>query len=120
MINLRIAFKLVALLLVSAGMYLFARVTTVLLHLYQRLRGRVPGSGRWRSRLFRVWARSLGRVLGMQADVSGAPPDPPFILVANHLSYVDVILLGSHLPCVFVAKAEVASWPRRCSTLWQP
>jgi 1-acyl-sn-glycerol-3-phosphate acyltransferase len=110
-INLRIAFKIVALVSVSMGLYLFARVTTPLLSIGRRLRGASPRTGAWRTRLFRIWARSLARVLGMQSEVRGTPPDPPFILVANHLSYVDVILLGSCLPCVFVAKADLASWP---------
>ena len=111
MTPLRIAFKLVALVLVSATLYLLAQATTLPLRAYRRLRGAGPCAGRWRTRLFQVWARSIGRVLGMRAEVRGVPPEPPFILVANHLSYVDVILLGSHLPCVFVAKSEVASWP---------
>ncbi len=102
---------LVALVSVSASLYAFARVTTLPADAYCRLRGARPRTGRWRTRLFSVWARSLVRVLGMQPEVRGTPPDPPFILVANHLSYVDVILLGSYLPCVFVARSDVASWP---------
>ena len=73
---------------------------------------RTPGrQERWRVRMLGVGARGLSRVLGMQVDVRGVPPRPPFILVTNHLSYVDVILIGSQLPCVFVAKAEIAGWP---------
>ncbi len=33
------------------------------------------------------------------------------LLVCNHLSYLDVIVLSSIRPCVFVAKRDVAAWP---------
>jgi 1-acyl-sn-glycerol-3-phosphate acyltransferase len=110
-IILRIVAKLVAVALVSASMYLYLRVTASLLGAGQRLRGSRPSTGRWRGRIFRRWARCVARLVGMDAEVHGTPPQPPFILVANHLSYVDVILLGSTLDCVFVAKAEIADWP---------
>jgi 1-acyl-sn-glycerol-3-phosphate acyltransferase len=33
------------------------------------------------------------------------------LLVGNHLSYLDIIVLSSIRPCVFVAKRDVAAWP---------
>lgn len=59
----------------------------------------------------RVWARAAARVIGMRVRVHGAPPEPPALLVANHLGYVDVIALWSVASGVFVAKAEVGGWP---------
>ena len=35
----------------------------------------------------------------------------PELIVANHLTYFDVLAFGSAFPCVFVAKREVRSWP---------
>lgn len=64
-----------------------------------------------RRRVLRRWARGAAWLLGMRVEVSGIPPEPPFLLVANHLSYVDVILLGGHAPGLFVAKREVRGWP---------
>ena len=67
---------------------------------------------RWRLSSFRRWARGACRLLGMRRRVEGTPPfTTPFILVTNHLSYVDVILLASVVPGVFIAKREVRSWP---------
>ena len=66
---------------------------------------------RWQNRMVRSWARSVARCLGMHMHVDGAPPQAPFMLVANHLSYVDVILLLCHVDAAFVAKSEVLSWP---------
>ena len=71
-----------------------------------------PRSRRWfRERLFRATARSLLALLRAEVRVSGPVPEPPFLLVTNHLSYVDVLVLASRLPVRFVAKAEVRRWP---------
>src|SRR5712691_9653341 len=65
----------------------------------------------WQNRNFRGWARTSARVMAMTINVRNEPPSAPFLLVSNHLSYVDVIVLGSQANCAFVAKSEVASWP---------
>lgn len=33
------------------------------------------------------------------------------LIVSNHLSYLDILTLSAIVPCVFVSKAEVESWP---------
>jgi len=65
----------------------------------------------WRSRLLRRWALGSARVLGLDLTVHGVPPEGGELVVANHLSYVDVVVLASQLRCAFVAKAEVSEWP---------
>lgn len=67
--------------------------------------------GRWRGRFLRTWSRAFLRVLGVRVAWRGPAPDPPFLLAANHLSYLDILVLSSRLPTTFVAKAEIASWP---------
>src|SRR4051794_14189975 len=66
---------------------------------------------RFRERLFRGTCRALLRLLRAEVRVVGPPPSPPFLLAANHLSYVDVLVLASRMPMRFVAKAEVRRWP---------
>ncbi|HEV2764486.1 MAG TPA: lysophospholipid acyltransferase family protein [Pyrinomonadaceae bacterium] len=79
---------------------------------------------RRRGLVFRAWARAAAVLLGMRLGVSGAAPRPPFLLVVNHLGYVDVLALAASCECVFVAKEEVASWPvvgrlcRRAGTIF--
>lgn len=70
--------------------------------------GRLPA---WRAAVQRFWSRGLCRILGLRLSVVGAPPRGSFLLVSNHLSYLDVIVLGGLMPCAFVAKAEIARWP---------
>ena len=64
-----------------------------------------------RRRVFGTWARGVERLLGIEVELQGPIPTPPFILVANHLSYLDIVLLASRLNAVFVAKREVRGWP---------
>jgi 1-acyl-sn-glycerol-3-phosphate acyltransferase len=54
--------------------------------------------------------RRAQRVLAMRIDIAGSFPASGLI-VANHLSYVDVLVLSAIRPVAFVAKAEVENWP---------
>lgn len=58
-----------------------------------------------------MWGRSTARILSIKIDVTGKPPEPPFFMVTNHLSYIDIIVLFATLKTTFVAKAEVSNWP---------
>ena len=76
-------------------------------------------SGRWSEAILRTWARCGAWTLGMRVQVVGKPPESPYLLVSNHLSYVDVLVLGSQLGCIFVARGDVEGWPlfgRLCRT----
>lgn len=67
--------------------------------------------GRWQGRAFHAWGAALMPLLGVRVDWQGPVPATPFLLVSNHLSYLDIMVLGSRLPAAFIAKAEVARWP---------
>jgi len=56
------------------------------------------------------WSRIARRVLGLRLDQRGFTPVSG-IIVANHTSLLDAILLAAVRPCVFVAGAEVRRWP---------
>jgi lyso-ornithine lipid O-acyltransferase len=56
------------------------------------------------------WSRFACRVLGIRVSTRGSMPRSG-LLVCNHLSYLDVIVLSSIQPCVFVAKRDIAAWP---------
>lgn len=66
---------------------------------------------RWRRAMVKTWAGGVAWTIGMRIEARGPAPAPPFIMVTNHLSYMDVILLASDLGCCFVAKRELRSWP---------
>jgi len=56
------------------------------------------------------WCRFACRVLGIRIRTHGSVPSSG-LLVSNHLSYLDIVVLSSIRPCVFVAKQDVARWP---------
>lgn len=65
----------------------------------------------WRNWGFRNWAKAMLVALGINLNVEGISPATPCLLVANHLSYLDIVILAARFDCVFVAKSEVAHWP---------
>jgi len=56
--------------------------------------------------------RTLCRLLRIRVRVNGEPVRArPVLFVSNHVSWVDIVVIGSIAPVAFVAKREVASWP---------
>lgn len=74
----------------------------------RRMRG--PLSVSDRATWLQHHARRVLRVLQVRLRTDGPVPGPGF-LVANHLSYLDILVLAAVTPCVFVAKREVRGWP---------
>lgn len=62
-------------------------------------------------RAMRWLCRAALRVLDVRVAVRGAWPREPALLLANHLSWLDIVVVLSHVPCTFVAKREVLTWP---------
>jgi lyso-ornithine lipid O-acyltransferase len=68
--------------------------------------GRVPP---W---LKRAWHRGCCALFGLRIKVRGTPATTDATLyVANHVSYLDIVVLGAVLNVPFIAKREVESWP---------
>lgn len=65
----------------------------------------------WKNGVIQLWARLTSRVINMRIRVNGTPPEPPFFLVTNHLSYIDVLPLWTCAKGTFIAKSEIKSWP---------
>jgi 1-acyl-sn-glycerol-3-phosphate acyltransferase len=55
-------------------------------------------------------AKRMMNCLDMQCTVEGQPPTRGLI-VANHLSYIDILVISAVMPCFFVAKMEIGGWP---------
>jgi 1-acyl-sn-glycerol-3-phosphate acyltransferase len=49
--------------------------------------------------------------IGVSLRVEGETIAPGALLVANHVSWLDILVLASRTPAVFVAKSEVRCWP---------
>ena len=59
-----------------------------------------------------VWASRLVQLLGVELRVTGpVPVTGPLLLVANHISWLDIVVLHAAHHCRFVSKADVRGWP---------
>jgi len=55
-------------------------------------------------------ARRILRSLDIEYRVDGQPATRGLV-VCNHLSYIDILVLSAVMPCFFVAKIEIGGWP---------
>lgn len=60
-----------------------------------------------------AWSAQVLDIFGIGAVAKGRPPDPgrPHLIVANHVSWLDVYCILSRTGAAFVAKTEVRAWP---------
>jgi len=73
-----------------------------------RLRG--PVSLEQRARWVQEAALGMLTSLGIEYRVEGRVPTRGLV-VSNHLSYIDILILSAAMPCFFVAKMEIGGWP---------
>jgi 1-acyl-sn-glycerol-3-phosphate acyltransferase len=64
-----------------------------------------------RARLLRLFARATLAALGVRHTFRGRAPRRGALLVANHVSWLDVLVLIAYTPARLLAKREVRSWP---------
>lgn len=59
------------------------------------------------------WSHQLLTLLGLRMQLIAAPASPPArcVLVANHISWLDILAIYAFLPAIFVAKSELRHWP---------
>ena len=89
-----------------------ARVGAFTLETWSRLLLDGPGMGiDERARELSWVAENMCALHGVRLSVRGRVPRSPALLVANHMSYFDPLIIASQLPCTAVAKSDVATWP---------
>jgi lyso-ornithine lipid O-acyltransferase len=86
----------------------FALAMCVVRYWLDRLRG--PMTLERRALWLQGSARAILRVLDIKAQVEGQPPVCGLV-ISNHLSYLDIIIISATMPCFFVAKMEIDDWP---------
>lgn len=64
-----------------------------------------------RHRIARMWHRVCTRILGIHTRVIGQKAHGPVLTLANHVSHLDISVLGGVFETRFVSKQEVKSWP---------
>lgn len=91
--------------LLGTMVYLFLSFESLFGQFPERLHRRLRWAQRWFRFLLRVW--------GVRVIWHGTSPEREEggILIANHRSYLDVVILFSRFPLIFVAKQEIKNWP---------
>lgn len=68
-----------------------------------------------RKKMVQSWCIRLLRILKVKVIIHGDPSvlfgAKPYLLVANHVSWLDIHIINSIRPVIFVAKADVSKWP---------
>jgi 1-acyl-sn-glycerol-3-phosphate acyltransferase len=78
------------------------------------------------ARVMQGYLKLMVALCGLRVEVYGARPSGsrPFLLLSNHVSYWDILVLGSMFPLGFMAKDSIAHWPllgtviRLCNTIF--
>ena len=78
-------------------------------------------------RILKTWSRALLKILNVGLQIEGPQPTyraDSWLMVANHVSWLDIFILNAIQPAHFIAKSEIRSWPligwlcRRSGTLF--
>ncbi|CCE23891.1 lysophospholipid acyltransferase family protein [Methylotuvimicrobium alcaliphilum] len=63
------------------------------------------------NRIKQAWLKTFRRIVNLEVLIEGQAVDGPALVVSNHVSWLDIIALGQHLPGYFVAKNDILDWP---------
>lgn len=67
------------------------------------------------------WGTLFVKLLGIKITISGldnVERGQNYCVVSNHLSYLDILIVGSHFPLLFVARHDVKYWPLLGTIAW--
>jgi lyso-ornithine lipid O-acyltransferase len=57
------------------------------------------------------WLKIFSAIVNLSITKEGELPEQGAFLVSNHISWLDIIVIGQYLPAYFVAKSDILSWP---------
>jgi 1-acyl-sn-glycerol-3-phosphate acyltransferase len=90
----------------------FVRVIGCILVAYWDIRTKFPSySDDQQARYVEVWARGMLSAIGIEVRVKGHPAHGPVLMAANHISWLDILVMHAACHCRFVAKSEIRDWP---------
>ena len=94
------------------ALYKFARVLGWVVVGYWRVRTVFPKlNDTQQARAVEVWARGMLAIMGIEVRVKGHQAAGPVLMAANHISWLDILVMHAACHCRFVAKSEIRNWP---------
>lgn len=73
--------------------------------------GLLAAASRRPERWSQLWFGGLLNILNVQLRVHGSPGPACSLVAGNHVSWLDIAVLVTAKPVIFVSKAEVRGWP---------
>ena len=64
-----------------------------------------------RARLKQRWSLQILKILGVRLEAPASDAPPGCLIVANHISWLDIFVINALRPSAFIAKAEIRQWP---------
>jgi 1-acyl-sn-glycerol-3-phosphate acyltransferase len=88
---------------------ILAMIGTTIYHIFRILISKDKGQAGYHHA--HIWAQKLTSIMGLEIEVQGNIPTTGGLVLGNHRSYSDIMVMMNFLHCSFVAKAELQSWP---------
>ena len=106
-LKMRLCYKLfLIVILFIKGLIIAAGVFPVLSFLYSAREAKIK-----RDALKIRWLRWFSAIVNLHISKDGELSERRVLLVGNHVSWLDIIVIGQYLPACFVAKSDISSWP---------
>jgi lyso-ornithine lipid O-acyltransferase len=106
-LKLRLCYKIALIVLLFAGGLIIAGVIFPTLGVLDK-----PASTKHNREILKLaWLKWFAIILNLQITQEGELPSKANLLVSNHISWVDIIVLGQFAPAHFVAKSDILTWP---------
>lgn len=105
--NLRLLYKLFLIGLLFLCGLIIAGIIFPLLSLWHT----AQQAKREQDKLKTCWLKVFSLFVGLQITQLGELPKQNVLLVSNHISWLDIIVIGRYLPAYFVAKSDILNWP---------
>lgn len=63
------------------------------------------------SEKIRLWFEKILKIIGVKTIIKGQIKSGNYLIISNHSSWLDIIILGSTFKTTFLSKIEVSRWP---------
>jgi 1-acyl-sn-glycerol-3-phosphate acyltransferase len=106
-LNIRLFYKLfLIVILFIKGLIIVGCVFPVLGFLYSARDAKIK-----RDALKTRWLQWFSAIVNLHIIKDGELPERRAIFISNHISWLDIIVIGQYFPAYFVAKSDISSWP---------
>ena len=106
-LKLRLTYKLsLVIVLFAYGLVLAGLVFPVL-----GLLSKAQDAQKRRDAIKQNWLNHFSAILNLHITQEGVLPENGSLLVSNHISWLDIVVIGRFLPAYFVAKSDISGWP---------